>query len=241
MLDTGSHSRPYSPLPYVGAGTGEHDLRVFVLSDVRLYSDGLASLLAAERGIEVIGAGPLDEESVERVLAARPNVLLVDATDLRKSDVVRYLAQALPSLLIVACGVTEDPDEVVACAHSGAAGYVGRNASAEVLINTVRCLERGELPMSPRVASLLFRQLTTHSAAPEGSPAPQLTARERDVVALIDRGMSNKEIAAELHIEVTTVKNHVHHILEKLAVKRRSGVAASLRLRRAPMGVPPHR
>lgn len=215
------------------AGSNERTLRVFVLSDVRLYSDGLASLLSREAGFDVAGSAPLDEACLVRVIDAHPDALLVDAVDMRKSGVVREIARQLPGVLIVACGVSEEPDEIIACAQSGAAGYVARDASAEDLIRTVRSLERGELPCSPRIASMLFRQLATRGTASDAGAGAMLTARERDVVALIDCGRSNKEIAAALNIEVATVKNHVHHILEKLDVKRRSGVAASLRQRPA--------
>jgi len=216
-------------LSYVGES--HRRLRVFVLSDVRLYSDGLASLLSAEPAIEIVGTGGLRAGCTERVVATAPDVLLIDAVTLRQSDVARSVAAQLPSLLVVACGVSEEPDEVMACAQSGAAGYVARDASAADLVQTVTSLQCGELRCSPRISSMLFRQIALPTGIQEPSMASQLTAREREVVPLIDRGMSNKEIAVALSIEVATVKNHVHHILEKLAVRRRSGVAAQLRRR----------
>ena len=226
-MHTGEH-QVRSASPFQPPNPPERRLRVFVLSDVRLYSDGLTSLLAREPRLQVVGSAPVASRGLQQVIESAADVLLIDAAALRATPEVRTLAQALPSLLIVACGVSEETEEIIACAQSGAAGYVPRDASAADLVNTVRSLERGELPCSPRMASLLFRQLAGTAALDNAASAP-LTARERDVVALIERGCSNKEIAAELGIEVATVKNHVHHILEKLAVKRRSAAVAHLR------------
>lgn len=203
--------------------------RVFVLSDVRLYSDGLAALLAAEPSIDVAGSSALDDQGARRIIASRPDILIVDAIALRSSDFVARLVTELPAMLVVACGVREELEEVVACAQCGAAGYVARDASAEDLVRIVRSLERGELPCPPRIASMLFRQLAGRTSVPAEDPASALTTREREVIALVDRGLSNKEIAASLSIEVATVKNHVHRILEKLAVHRRSAATARLR------------
>jgi DNA-binding NarL/FixJ family response regulator len=109
-------------------------------------------------------------------------------------------------------------------------GYVPRDASADELVRTVRSVARGELPCSPRIAAMLFRELATMDAAVPAPALASLTYREREVVALVDRGLSNKEIAAELGIELPTVKNHVHRVLEKLDVRGRSAAAARMRL-----------
>jgi two-component system nitrate/nitrite response regulator NarL len=209
----------------------ERRLRVFVLSDVRLYSDGLAALLVDEPFIEIVGASAWNGGNAQLIVDSLPDVLLVDAIALRRGDLARRLAADLPAMIVVACGVTEEIDEVIACAQCGASGYVARDASAEDLVNTVRSIARGELPCSPRVSSLLFRQMALVGTSP--SLAASLTAREHEVMGLIDKGKSNKEIAGALCIEVATVKNHVHHILEKLDVRRRA--AATALLRRTPV------
>jgi DNA-binding NarL/FixJ family response regulator len=206
-------------------------LRVFVLSDVRLYSDGLSTLLAADRETCVVGAAASAESlTYERILDVRPDVLLVDSATLRHGDLVRRVEAVVPEMLVVAFGVAEDLDEVLACARAGARGYVPRQASAEELVRTVRSVARGELPCSPRIAAMLFRQLAAADAVAPASAVAALTYREREVMALVDRGLSNKEIAAELGIEVPTVKNHVHRVLEKLDVRGRSAAAARMRL-----------
>ena len=131
---------------------------------------------------------------------------------------------------VVAFSVAETEDEVCECAEAGIAGYVPRNGSKEDLIAAVENAVRGEVLCSPRVAASLFRRLaarvqTTRLRPPEAA----LTSREQDIIALIDRGLSNKEIARQLKISLPTVKNHVHNILEKLQVRRRGAAAALLR------------
>src|SRR5262245_22029926 len=117
-------------------------LHVFVLSDVRLYSEGLAALLAAEPSIQVVGAGALDDPALARIIETDPHILLVDATALRRTDFIHRVRGAAPDALVVACGVSEERDEIIACAEQGAAGYVARDASAEDLVNVVRSVER---------------------------------------------------------------------------------------------------
>jgi len=98
------------------------------------------------------------------------------------------------------------------------------------LVNTIHSVARGELLCSPRIAATLFRALHAQGSRPDGDRlALTLTAREREIAPLIDRGLSNKEIAAQLRIEVATVKNHVHNLLEKLQVASRGEAAARLR------------
>ena len=200
-----------------------------MLSDVRLYSEGLAALLSADGSIRVVGAAAVGEGARETILATRPDILIVDAMTLHRSDFIRRLIADLPGLLVIVCGVSDEADEVIACAQEGAAGYIHRDASSEELLHTIKSVHRGELPCSPRVASQLFRHMASVAKVGSVNSQPTPTYRERQVIALIERGMSNKEIAVALGIELTTVKNHVHHILAKLDVRRRSGVTAGLR------------
>jgi two-component system, NarL family, nitrate/nitrite response regulator NarL len=127
---------------------------------------------------------------------------------------------------VVALGVSEDPDEVLECAEAGVAGYVSRRATVEDLVKTIEGVERGELCCSPRMAAEMFHRVAALAAGQAAARLFPLTVREQAIVQLISRGLSNKEIAHALSIEVATVKTHVHHILEKLGVPRRAAVAA---------------
>jgi two-component system nitrate/nitrite response regulator NarL len=119
---------------------------------------------------------------------------------------------------------------VLGCAEAGVAGYVPREASLEDLVETIGCASRGELRCSPQLGVTLLRQLALRAAGVDdaASRAP-LTSREVEIVRLIEHGLSNKEIATRLGIQVATVKNHVHNLLEKLRIHRRAEAADRLR------------
>ena len=210
------------------AGQSAPAIRVIIVSDVRLYREGLARALAAQPEVEV--AENMVEEVLLKLRGSRPDiVLLADSAIVRTTELAARAADN--GVRVVAFAVAaEDEDEVLACAQVGVAGFVERNATMEELLTTLRTASQGEVRCSPRIARLLVR----HVAARKG-PGPQpgenlpLTRRQRDIVALIERGLSNKEIAIRLGMAVATVKNHVHELLRKLQLSRRGEVAAVAR------------
>jgi DNA-binding NarL/FixJ family response regulator len=143
---------------------------------------------------------------------------------------------------IVALAVAEYDDEtVVACAEAGATGFLTRRSTLEDLEQTVAGVARGETRCSPDLAGVLLRQVTRKPADRPGPGDPlSLTPREQDVLWLIEQGMTNKQIALRLGIEVHTVKNHVHNILEKLRVRSRGEAAARSRARGIPVSPRTH-
>ena len=146
------------------------------------------------------------------------------------TDAVRALAAAAPQVKLVALAVPEVEREVIAVAEAGAAAYVTPDGSMEDLASVVQSVERGEVLCSPGMAAGLFRRVAALARERRLDPIEEkLTARELDVLRLIEEGLSNKEIATALSIELPTVKNHVHRILEKLHVHRRSQAAARAR------------
>lgn len=201
-------------------------IRVMIVSDVRLYREGLARALAAQPEVEVA------EHMVEEVLlnlGSQPDIVLADSLIVRTTELAARAADN--GVRVVAFAVAEeDEDEVLACARVGVAGFVERNATMEELLTTLRTASQGEVHCSPRIARLLVRRVAalTGSLSQPVECLP-LTRRQRDIVALIERGLSNKEIAIRLGIEVATVKNHVHYVLRKLNVNRRGEAAAVAR------------
>jgi two-component system, NarL family, nitrate/nitrite response regulator NarL len=135
----------------------------------------------------------------------------------------------------VALGVAETESDVIAWAMAGAAGYVARSVGLAEVVDVLRDIARGELSCPPRVAAMLFQRIGVlagdHPAHGEPVAASALTARELQIARLVGAGLSNKEIARQLGIGVATAKSHVHNVLTKLNVERRSQVAGSLRQR----------
>jgi DNA-binding NarL/FixJ family response regulator len=204
--------------------------RVVVAADVCLYREGLAHSLERRGAAEVAGMAATRDEAVDLVLASNPDVVLIDMGMRGAPDVVRAVREAMPRVQVVALAITETEEVVVACAEAGVAGYVARDASMDDLVRTLRAVARGELDIPARIAASLFRRVGVLAGRREDPPGTHaLTPREREIVALIDRGCSNKEIARRLQIELSTVKNHVHNLLEKLGVRRRSAAAARVR------------
>jgi DNA-binding NarL/FixJ family response regulator len=196
-----------------------------IVSDVRLYRDGMHASLASRPQFTVVGAVADMDHAVEIVASASPQIVILDMATRGSIAGARRLRDAAPAVHIVGFGVQEDEREILACAEAGLSGYVPSDASLDDLVARVDSVARGELLCTPRTAALLFRSLGRHAAAPEVQAPADLTAREREVLTLINRGLSNKEIAVRLRIEVSTVKNHVHNLLEKLQVTSRAQAA----------------
>ena len=183
--------------------------------------------------MSVVGAAADPDEILAQAARFQPDVILVQLTAPHGPAVLRPFADAAPSAKVVALGVPDAEKTIIACAEAGAAGYLLEHESLDDLVATIERAARGEVSCSPRIAATLFRRIG-ELAAERGVRAAEarLSPRELEIVDLIDRGLSNKEIALCLSIEVRTVKNHVHNILEKLQVRRRGEAAAWARDRR---------
>ena len=214
---------------------------ILIVSDIRLYREGLVDLLRREPGFVVVGAVRSFVEAQERIAGDAPNVVLLDVSMSDSLIFVRQVARLAPGARLVALGVPETDNDVIACAEAGIVGYIARDGSLEDLRSAIQSVERGELLCSPRVAATLLRRIATLAASsPRNTPVPPasaLTRRELQILHLIEDGLTNKEIAVRLGIEVATVKNHVHNLLEKLRVHRRADAAAYGR--RLPRRTPP--
>jgi two-component system nitrate/nitrite response regulator NarL len=199
-------------------------IKLFILGDVRLHREGLALQLEGCSNLKVIGAGILDD--AVRLLRSTPaDVTLLDSMQLGIPTVVERLRGALRRLRIVAMGVREVESEVLACAAAGVDGYVPMDAAVDDVVTVVESVMRDELVCSPKVAASLYYSVGSLGADSGAS----LTSRELQVVEMMSRGLSNKEISRSLSIEPSTAKNHVQNILHKLGVHRRGQAAAKIR------------
>lgn len=201
-------------------------MKVLVVTEVRLYREGVASALRRLPDVDLVveASGP-----AAAVVAARRDeldVVLLDMTLADTARLVRGLLVARPGARVVALGVPEDGPEVVTCAEAGISGYVSRDASLDDVAEALRCTLRGEAPCSARVAAGLLRHIAQHARLPGGGAgAASLTPREADVLRLVETGLTNKQIARSLDLQLSTVKNHVHHILAKHGASTRSQLA----------------
>lgn len=196
-------------------------VRVVIVQKQRLLREALAFALAGQPGIEVSDVSP-DVPSLRDHLAdLDPSIFLVHLylPERRGLAEAREISIACPRSVVLMLGLSDLETDVIAACESGATGYLPDDASLEELLRYVRAAAAGEVPCSPRVAYLLFARLrdrTRELRLLQTAGAPRLTRREIEIIGLIEQRLSNKEIAVRLDIEVQTVKNHVHNILEKL-------------------------
>lgn len=201
-------------------------LRVVIVLAVRLYRDGLAAVLESRDDIRVVARAGNWRPALALVAHNRPDVVLVDLPVVENTAVIRQLATAADTpARVVVLSIGSGDDDVVRWAEAGVAGFVTRDDSLDDLVEIVRSVARDEMPCTPRTAALLLRRVGVLAAGREVTPA-RLTARERQVVTLMERGLSNKEIGRSLCIQLATVKNHVHNILDKLQVSSRADAVA---------------
>jgi DNA-binding NarL/FixJ family response regulator len=208
-------------------------IRLLIVDDHRLFRQGLVSLLQGEPEFEVVGETASGQEALRLAAERRPDVALVDLRmpDLPGVEVIAGLCALRPGPRMVALTASEDIADLICAVQAGATGYVVKNADADVLLDVIRRVHAGGAALcdksTPRVLEFL-RGLAIHPVH-----AGSLTPREQEVLALMEHGADNGEIAGKLVISENTVKTHVSHILEKLGMRTRGDlIAGGLRIQR---------
>jgi DNA-binding NarL/FixJ family response regulator len=201
-------------------------IRVLICDDQEVVREGLRVMLRGASEIEVVGAAEDGAAAVALLDAARPDVVLMDLRmpGVNGIQATREIRQRRPGARVLVL-TTYDADEWVFDAiRSGAAGYVLKDTPAEDLIAAIRAVAAGKTPVDPKVAGRLFAQIA-RTAPVDAAPLAELSPRERDVLALLARGLSNADIAATVHLSEGTVRNYVSTILSKLGVADRTQAA----------------
>ncbi len=203
---------------------------LLIVSEISLYREGLAFALSQYDDFqEVVTASDIGA-TLRWIHESPPDVILVDLAMSNSLATLRSLARLAEDSVLVVLTVPDASADIIACAEAGADAYVTRTGSIDDLRVTILAAKRGELRCSAKVAGALFRHLSSVETRTHATDQLQLLSpRERQVLHLIEEGLSNKDIARSLGIEIATVKNHVHHVLEKLKVRRRGEAAALLR------------
>ena len=211
-------------------------IKVLLVIEVRLIADIFASVLEDEPNIEVAGYASTMEEALEFLQGQKADVALVSVglPDQDALKLTRTIMENSPSTKVLALGLSEEnhPD-TLRYIEAGAVGYILKDSSLKELIEVIRLAQKGEAQVSTRMAGAmmvrLFRLARMFSAVENKIDEDvRLTSRELEVLQFISEGLTNQEIAARLVVEVGTVKNHVHRILEKLNVSSRQEAASYL-------------
>jgi DNA-binding NarL/FixJ family response regulator len=220
----------------------ERRLGVLIVSEVRLLGEGLAEALDRNGALSISGYCADPEETLAKVLQLSPEIVLLDAAFRDGLGLVGRIWDAAPEARVVVLALAETAEGVIAWAKAGAAGYIPRTAGLAEVVPTLVGIMRGEQTCSASVVGGLLRRLrnlpSLGNESREAPPAPMLTSRELQIIELINAGLSNKDIARRLDIGVATAKSHVHNLLGKLNLQRRSQAAVWMREQNDRLGSP---
>ncbi|MEV1069150.1 response regulator transcription factor [Streptomyces sp. NPDC050263] len=205
--------------------TEQNPIRVFLLDDHEVVRRGLADLLDAEPDITVIGDAGTVDHALARGPALRPDVAVLDVRlpDGDGISVCRELRSQMPELACLMLTSFDDEEALLDAIMAGASGYVLKQIKGSDLVSAVRTVASGQSMLDPATTSRLMRSLRAEPTETPAVPSElaSLSPRERDILALIGDGLTNREIGKKLYLSEKTVKNHISRLLAKLGVQRR--------------------
>jgi DNA-binding NarL/FixJ family response regulator len=198
-------------------------IRVLLVDDDDLMRAGLRAVLSSDDQIEVVGEVSGGRGAVGAVRERRPHVVLMDIRmpDLDGIAATREVLSAMPDVRVVMLTTFEDDDYLFGALAAGASGFLLKRTRPEDLIAAIRTVAEGDALLSPSVTRKVIDRATTQPQVGRSDALERLTPREREVLELIARGLSNAEIAGSLVVEETTVKTHVKRVLAKLGLRDR--------------------
>ncbi|GHH46991.1 response regulator [Lentzea cavernae] len=197
-------------------------IRVVVVDDHPVVRDGLRGMLGTQDDFEVVGEAASGTEALTVIAAVRPDVAV---TDLRLpapagAELVRLIRSRAPGTRVLVLTTHDTDADVLPTIEAGAIGYLLKDAPREELFRAVRAAARDETVLSPSVAARLVQRVRTPV------PVSALSGREREVLSLVARGRTNREVGAALHISEATVKTHLQHVYAKLEVPDRASAVS---------------
>jgi DNA-binding NarL/FixJ family response regulator len=212
------------------------NVQVFILAENRLLREALTRILSKKSDIRVVGASAFSPDVVAQISGAGPDVLLSDSAAVALSDLrlISEVRTAIPGLKVVMIGMDADRDTFLRAVEDGIVGFVLKDASAMEVAAAVRSVANQEAVCPPGLCMALFERVANQNQSHAPSFAIRhslgLTRREQQLVQMISRGLTNKEIASQLNLSEQTVKNHIHRMLRKLGAADRLGAVELCRM-----------
>ncbi len=219
-------------------------IRVLLVDEVPLTCNAIASVLGEEPDMKVVSCAHSPDEALALALECDVALVSTELGSVTTLQLVYAIKEMAPTVKVLVLGLTEKREQVLQYVQAGAMGYVLADDSVEDMILRVRTACQDQALISPKIAAALMRRVNElarvaiqpmSAMTNNGNGHQELTPREREILQLIAEGLSNRQIAEQLVIEVGTVKNHVHNILQKLEVSNREDAAAYLALLQEPL------
>ena len=206
-------------------------ISLLLVEDNRLLREGIAAMLNEQPDLSVVGTAPGGDAVLPLVRDAKPQLVLLDSA-LGEHDSLRLLEavkEASPEIRVIVMDLLPAPQDIVEFVAAGCSGFILKDATLDDFVSTIRSVASGIPVVPPPLTSTIFSHVAQQAVRSDPGAvreAVSMTRREREVIALIEEGLSNKEIAERLHIAIHTVKSHMHNVLEKLALHTRLELAA---------------
>ena len=206
-------------------------IRILIADDDAEFRQGLQALLRTVERVSVIGEARTGAEAVQRVAQSQPDLVLMDLSmpDVNGIEATRAITSSSPHVAVLMLTMFEDDESVLAAMRAGARGYILKGAARAEIVRTIEAATEGGVIFGPGIARRVLSRFAVAGPQAEEAPFPQLTTRERDILARVARGLNNDAIARELTISPKTVRNHVHSIYGKLQVQSRAEAISEAR------------
>jgi two-component system nitrate/nitrite response regulator NarL len=201
-----------------------HPIRILIVDDHTLFRSGIKALLQRQEDFEVVGEAGDGLEGLKRAKSLQPDVVLLDLhmPGIGGREAVKLLSEEVPACNVLLLTVSEDAEDLIETIRAGARGYLLKNIETDFLLNAIRSAARGESVVSPQMTGKLMMgvRMGKEGVAQEDD-REKLSPREKDIIALLAKGVSNKEMAHTLNVAESTIKIHVQNILKKLHLTSR--------------------
>jgi DNA-binding NarL/FixJ family response regulator len=206
-------------------------IKVMITDDQRLMREGLKTILDLEDDLTVVQLADNGRDALDKIAQARPDVVLMDIRMpvMDGVECTRIIKQQYPGVKVLILTTFDDDEFIIEALKGGAAGYILKDLPSEKLVDAIRDVYKGNSIMQPEIAAKVISHITSTVKAPVSNSTPselmqaeELTDREKDVLQLVGKGMSNKEIARKLYISEGTVKNYISSLYSKLELNDRS-------------------
>jgi two-component system nitrate/nitrite response regulator NarL len=201
-----------------------HPIRILIVDDHTLFRSGIKALLQRQEDFEVVGEAGDGLEGLKRAKSLQPDVVLLDLhmPGIGGREAVKLLSEEVPACNVLLLTVSEDAEDLIETIRAGARGYLLKNIETDFLLNAIRSAARGESVVSPQMTGKLMMGVRMgKDAVPGEDDKEKLSPREKDIIALLAKGVSNKEMAHTLNVAESTIKIHVQNILKKLHLTSR--------------------